>query len=78
MDEKPKPSTQSKGQLVPPNKRPPTAVGTGTPGHPTSPRPGVPQARSAATVERYIRRWLGALIDLADRTANRMFNLPFK
>jgi len=62
MDQKSKPAPPPKGQLV-------------------APRPAVPQraaATSATTVERYIRRWLGALIDLADRTANRMFNLPLK
>jgi hypothetical protein len=75
MDKKSKPPSQSHGQLVPPGKRPPTATGTDTPGHPIAPRPG---ATSAATIERTIRRWLGALIDLADRTANRLFDLPLK
>lgn len=77
MDEKSKPATQSKGQLVPPGKRPPTAVGADTPGHPAAPRPDM-QRYTGAAIERTIRKWLGALIDLADRTANRLFDLPLK
>lgn len=62
MDKKSKPATPAKGQVVPAT-------------------PGIPQSvgsKNAATIERTIRRWLGALIDLADRTANRLFDLPLK
>jgi hypothetical protein len=62
MDQKSKPTTPAKGQMVPS-------------------RPGVPQRTGGAAmsvVERTIRQWLGALIDLADRTANRLFDLPLK
>ena len=62
MDQKPKPAVPVKSQMV-------------------AAKPAVPQragGKSAATIERTIRRWLGALIDLADRTANRLFDLPLK
>src|SRR5436189_1837680 len=64
--------TQEKAELVPPARRPPTAVGAGTP--PLPPRPSGP---SRSTPEPYgrpalfrllqsVRAAVGAVLDLAD------------
>jgi hypothetical protein len=66
------PKTQEKGELVPPVRRPPTAVGTGTPPPPPPrPRPSgpapVPHGRPMLWyVLQAVRRSLAAVVDLAD------------
>jgi len=67
--------TQAKGELVPPSRRPPTAVGTDTP--PPAREPvRLPQRRSPAPRRlalfeffQTIRTAVGALLDIADAAA---------
>jgi hypothetical protein len=68
------PKTQEKAELVPPVRRPPTAVGTGTPPppprRPSGPAP-VPHGRPMLWhVLQAVRRSLAAVIDLADAAAD--------
>src|SRR5712671_533438 len=68
--------TQEKAELVPPARRPPTAVGVGTP--PLPPRPSrpphsAPEAHRRPALYRIlqtVRSAIGALIDVADATAD--------
>ncbi len=68
--------TQEKAELVPPARRPPTAVGAGTP--PLPPRPSRP-SHSAPEPHRRpplfrllqtVRAAIGAVLDLADAAAD--------
>jgi hypothetical protein len=74
QEEEFEPKTQEKPELVPPVRRPPTAVGTGTP-PPPPPRPSgpapVPHGRPMLWyVLQAVRRSLAAVIDLADAAAD--------
>lgn len=74
--------TQPQADLVPPPRRPPTAVGTETP--PPSPpsqpsRPGPVPARRRPALHRLlqaIRAGAGAMLDLADATAEAITKRP--
>jgi len=66
--------TQEKAELVPPVRRPPTAVGAGTtPPPPPNPRPSDPDPGHHRPVLRRllqtVRTSLGAVLDLADAAA---------
>ena len=70
------PKTQEKAELVPPVRRPPTAVGTGTP-PPPPPRPRsagpapTPHGRPMLWyLLQAVRRSLAAVVDLADTAAD--------
>jgi len=66
------PKTQEKAELVPPVRRPPTAVGTGTP--PPPPPSGPAPAPHGRPMLWYllqaVRRSLAAVVDLADAAAD--------
>ena len=68
--------TQEKGELVPPARRPPTAVGAGTPPRPprpSRPSPSVPEPHRRPALFRAlqaVRAALGALLDAADAAAD--------
>src|SRR6266480_7002285 len=72
---------QERGELVPPGRRPPTAVGAETP--PPPPRPS-PRANPAPEHSRpllfrvfqAVRRAVGAVIDLADSAAEAITRRP--
>ena len=68
--------TQAKGELVPPARRPPTAVGTDAPPPPPREPVGLRQRRTPAPsrpvlfeVIRTIRAAVGAMLDIADAAA---------
>ena len=69
------PKTQEKAELVPPVRRPPTAVGTGTPPPPPPrPRPSGPAPAPHGRpmlwyLLQAVRRSLAAVVDLADAAA---------
>ena len=68
------PKTQEKAELVPPVRRPPTAVGTGTP-PPPPPRPSGPAPAPHGRpmlwyLLQAVRRSLAAVVDLADAAAD--------
>ena len=66
------PKTQEKAELVPPVRRPPTAVGTGTP--PPPPPSGPAPAPHGRPMLWYlfpaVRRSLAAVVDLTDAAAD--------
>jgi len=70
------PKTQEKAELVPPVRRPPTAVGTGTPPPPPPrPRPSGPAPAPHGRpmlwyLLQSVRRSLAAVVDLADAAAD--------
>src|SRR5205823_11107990 len=70
------PKTQEKAELVPPVRRPPTAVGTDTPPPPPPrPRPSgpapAPHGRPVLWhLLQAVRRSIGAAVDLADAAAH--------
>lgn len=69
-----KPKTQEHGRLVPPSRRPPTAVGAGTPPPPTPPRrrPASPEPHGRPMLSRLVRELRAAadaLLNVADATA---------
>jgi hypothetical protein len=70
------PKTQEKAELVPPVRRPPTAVGTGTPPPPPPrPRPSDPAPAPHGRpmlwyLLQAVRRSLAAVVDLADAAAD--------
>src|SRR5205823_10494637 len=70
------PQTQEKAELVPPVRRPPTAVGTGTPPPPPPrPRPSGPAPAPHGRpmlwyLLQAVRRSLAAVVDLADAAAD--------
>ena len=70
------PKTQEKAELVPPVRRPPTAVGTGTPPPPPPrPRPSGPAPAPHGRpmlwyLLQAVRRSLAAVVDLADAAAD--------
>ena len=64
--------TEAKSQLVPPGRRPPTAVGTGTPVPPPRPPASDVLVRRRPLLWRVLRRArqvAGAVLDLADAAA---------
>jgi len=73
--------TQEQGELVPPGRRPPTALGAEAP--PPPPRPP-PRANAAPehprpllfSVFQAVRRAVGAVIDLADSAAQAITKRP--
>src|SRR5436189_5618482 len=68
--------TQEKAELVPPARRPPTAVGAGTPPRPprpSRPSPSAPEPHRRPDLFRAlqaVRAALGALLDAADAAAD--------
>jgi hypothetical protein len=78
--------TQEKAELVPPARRPPTAVGAETPPlpPPEPPRPGLPRRQSSPIPERArpafselvqaLRLAVGAVLDLADAAVEAIRN----
>jgi len=76
-DEEVQPQTEEKAELVPPARRPPTAVGAGTPPEPPPPQP--PRPSDAAPEHRRptlfsllqtVRGAVGALMGWADAAAD--------
>lgn len=68
--------TQAKGELVPPGRRPPTAVGTDAPPPPPREPVRLPQRRTPASSRpvlfeliQTIRAAVGAMLDIADAAA---------
>jgi hypothetical protein len=74
IDEIVEPKTQEKADLVPPSRRPPTAVGAETP----PPLPPVPPIRSPQRRPTFggaietLRAAVGAMLDLADAAAEAL------
>lgn len=69
-----KPKTLEHGKLVPPSRRPPTAVGTGTPPPPPPPppRPAAPEPYGRPMLSRLfeeLRATADALLNVADAAA---------
>jgi len=68
--------TQEKAELVPPVRRPPTAVGAATPPRPprpSRPTPSVPEPHRRPVLFRLVqtvRAAIGAVLDLADAAAD--------
>src|SRR5438105_8986537 len=68
--------TEEKAELVPPARRPPTAVGAGTPPpppHPSRPSPSAPEPHHRPALFRLlqtVRAAIGAVLDLADAAAD--------
>ena len=68
--------TQEQAELVPPARRPPTAVGAGTPPRPprrSRPSPSAPEPHHRPALFRAlqaVRAALGALLDVADAAAD--------
>jgi len=80
IDEVVEPKTQEKADLVPPSRRPPTAVGAETPPLPPPPPPP-PVRASAASPElqrrptrflETLREAVGRVLDLADAAADAL------
>src|SRR5438309_7798858 len=75
MDEEFERKTEEKAQLVPPVRRPPTALGTGTPPPPPPPRrppppsSPSPQPWDPSSVRALVRRILATGVDVADIVA---------
>src|SRR5256886_11568730 len=73
MDEEFERKTEEKAQLVPPVRRPPTALGTGTPPPPPPPRrpppPSSPSPWDPSSVRALVRRILATGVDVADIVA---------
>ena len=76
QDEEPERQTQPKGELTPPARRPPTAVGTDAPPPPPREPVRLPQRRTPAPSRpvlfdliQTIRAALGAMLDIADAAA---------
>ena len=73
MDEEFERKTEEKAQLVPPVRRPPTALGTGTPPPPPPPRrpppPSSPSPWDPSSVRALVRRILATGMDVADIVA---------
>ncbi|MGI8498482.1 MAG: hypothetical protein ACR2OG_12955 [Gemmatimonadaceae bacterium] len=67
------PVSEPRGALVPPDRHPPTAIGTGTPEPPQPPQP--PRHIRHVTVERHVsfgpdlKRLVNKVLDAADRVA---------
>jgi hypothetical protein len=66
--------TQEKADLVPPSRRPPTAVGVGTPPPPPPSRPSHPSPEPHRRPALFralqtVRAAVGAVLDLADAAA---------
>lgn len=73
----PQPETQPTGELLPPVRRPPTAVGAGMVPQEPSRQPSVPAAVASArpTLSQFIhtvRTVVGAMLDIADAAAEEI------
>lgn len=65
MSDGPAPIPEPRGALVPPHRRPPTAVGVATPPPPRPLRP-IPHDAGQPWLRRTLGRAIGAALDVAD------------
>ncbi|HKV71813.1 MAG TPA: hypothetical protein VJN62_11225 [Gemmatimonadales bacterium] len=68
-DDRLEPQTQAKAELVPPTRKPPTAVGAATSPWPPQPPHGPGRRTGGHPVLSAVRATVGALLDAADALA---------
>src|SRR5262249_21691533 len=80
------PPTEEKAQLIPPGRKPPTAVGAGTPPRPRPPQPPrpprvptppapAPQPEGPSGLGGFLQSLVDAAIGIADNVANAINDL---